>query len=145
MMRYALSTVVAFTLLAGFGSTARAQDQAQVRSTYAGVYSAVQAQRGADSFAGMCQACHSPEVHTGPAFLNAWGGRMLWELYAYISYNMPKNEPGTLAPQEYAQIVAYLLKLNDMPPGPQELPADSMALKAIRFDTAPPVRKASTR
>jgi hypothetical protein len=49
---------------------------------------------------------------------------------------MPKNEPGSLSPEEYADVLAYLLKLNLMPAGPAELPPDSSALRTIRIDTA---------
>jgi S-disulfanyl-L-cysteine oxidoreductase SoxD len=48
---------------------------------------------------------------------------------------MPKNEPGSLAPEEYADVLAYLLQLNGMPAGERDLPADSTALKRIRIDT----------
>jgi hypothetical protein len=47
---------------------------------------------------------------------------------------MPKNEPGSLQPNEYADLVAYLLRMNDMPGGSEELPADSVALKKIRIE-----------
>jgi hypothetical protein len=50
---------------------------------------------------------------------------------------MPKNEPGSLAPEEYADLLAYLLKLNQMPVGPTELPADTMVLKTIRIEGRP--------
>jgi len=47
---------------------------------------------------------------------------------------MPKNEPGSLQPDEYADVLAYLLKLNDFPSGSEALPADSLALKKIRIE-----------
>ena len=50
---------------------------------------------------------------------------------------MPKNEPGSLDPQHYADLVAYLLKLNAMPPGPTELPPDAAALQKIKIVTPP--------
>jgi hypothetical protein len=48
---------------------------------------------------------------------------------------MPKTEPGSLSKEEYASIVAYLLKLNGMPAGKQPLPADTAALGKIRIDS----------
>ena len=47
---------------------------------------------------------------------------------------MPKQEPASLTPQEYAQLVAYLLKINEAPPGKDELPADADALKKIKIE-----------
>jgi hypothetical protein len=49
---------------------------------------------------------------------------------------MPKSEPGTLTPDEYAQVLAYLLELNGMPAGDVELPPDPEAMKTIRIDMA---------
>ena len=89
---------------------------------------------GEDVYAGMCTGCHTTASHTGDVFSNAWAGRPLSELYVFIKGAMPKNEPGSLAPEEYAAIVAYLLKLNGMPAGKEKLPADSAALDRIRID-----------
>lgn len=105
-------------------------------SPRAGVYSAEQAARGRDIYAGMCQACHTVASHTGPTFRGAWGGRPLSDLFGFIRERMPKNEPGSLAAEEYADVLAYLLKLNGMPAGEHELPADTTLLKKIPLDTA---------
>lgn len=107
------------------------------RSTLAGVYSAQQATRGRDVYAGMCRSCHTAESHTGVTFHKTWDGRPLSELFGYISTKMPKNEPGSLAPEEYADLLAYLLKMNQMPVGPVELPADTTVLRAIRIEARP--------
>jgi hypothetical protein len=37
---------------------------------------------------------------------------------------MPKNEPGSLQPDEHVDLVADLLELNDLPSGTDPLPAD---------------------
>jgi hypothetical protein len=105
------------------------------RSTLTGVYSAEQASRGEELYAGMCKSCHTTASHTGVAFQKSWDGRSLSDLFVYISTKMPKNEPGSLAPEEYADLLAYLLKLNQMPVGAAELPPDTIVLGAIRIDT----------
>lgn len=119
---------------------ARASAQ-QPSSTASGVYSPEQATRGRDVYLGNCKSCHTPESHTGPIFQSTWAGRPLSELFIFVRDRMPKNEPGTLSPQENADVVAYLLKLNRMPPGQSELAADSVALKSIRIDPSMNVRK----
>jgi hypothetical protein len=58
---------------------------------------------------------------------------------------MPKSDPGILSQKEYAQVVAYLLKMNRMPAGEAELPEDSMQMKNIRFDTVTAADRYSTR
>ena len=113
------------------------QVSAAPRSTLAGVYSAEQATRGRDTYAGMCRSCHTAESHTGVTFHKTWDGRRVSELFGYISTKMPKNEPGSLAPEDYADVLAYLLKLNQMPAGAAELPADTAVLKTIRIETRP--------
>jgi len=105
------------------------------RTTMSGVYTTEQAARGSDTYAMMCRSCHTPASHTGAVFANSWNRKPLSELFQFMVQRMPKNEPGSLAPEEYAQVLAYLLKMNDMPAGSDELPADSVALKKIRIDT----------
>src|SRR5690348_11458345 len=104
-----------------------AQKIAPQRSTLSGVYSAEQATRGSDLYAGRCKSCHAAASHTGVTFERLWSGHSLSDLFGFISTQMPKNEPGSLAPEEYADVLAYLLKLNEMPPGSAELEPDTIA------------------
>jgi mono/diheme cytochrome c family protein len=127
---------IAIGLLAGLGHEASAQKDSStaVRPASSGVYTAAQAKIGEEAYAGMCTGCHTPASHMGSAFASAWSGRPVSELYGFIRAAMPKNEPGSLTADEYAAIVAYLLKLNGLPAGRQALPADSAALDRIRID-----------
>ena len=102
-------------------------------TTKTGVYTTEQAMRGKDIYAGNCKSCHTPESHTGATFNATWNHRSLSELYGYIHDRMPKNEPGSLSEQEYADVLAYLLRMNRMPAGRTELPADPAAMKSIRI------------
>jgi mono/diheme cytochrome c family protein len=106
-----------------------------LRSSLSGVFTAAQAKRGEQSYAGTCQSCHTPTELTGSSFLQHWGAHPLADLYLYLCQKMPQDNPGSLDPNDAADIVAYLLKLNAMPAGPEELAADSVALKKILFDT----------
>jgi mono/diheme cytochrome c family protein len=105
-----------------------------VRSTASGVYTDEQATRGRDTYQMQCKSCHTPASHTGPTFASWWDRKPLSDLYQFVTTRMPKNEPGSLQPDEYADLIAYLLKLNDLPSGSEPLPADSVALKKIRID-----------
>jgi mono/diheme cytochrome c family protein len=118
-----------------FSATAAAQSSS--RSSDAGVYSREQVSRGQDVYLGQCRSCHTPDAHASPTFQAAWGGKPLQELYAYIRERMPKNDPASLSDQEYIDVLTYLLRLNRVPEGASELPADTDALKAIRFDPKP--------
>jgi len=103
-------------------------------STKVGVYTNEQANRGKQVYAGSCRSCHSPTSHTGQVFVDWWQNKRLSELYNYIASQMPKNDPGTLAPEDVADVVAYLLKMNEMPTGKSELYPDADSLKKFWID-----------
>jgi mono/diheme cytochrome c family protein len=117
------------------GTPAAGRQSTERRSTQTGVYTAAQAARGETTFANICLGCHTTAAYAAPAFVKKWSGRPLGELYSLIAETMPEDFPGTLSPGEYAQVLAYLLKLNRMPAGDEELPADQAALDKIRFET----------
>jgi mono/diheme cytochrome c family protein len=134
-MRWARGTVIVLAAIA-LGHPARGQSSVQqsARSTASGVYTEEQATRGRDTYQMQCKSCHTPASHTGTTFASWWDRKPLSELYQFVTTRMPKNEPGSLQPDEYADLIAYLLKLNDLPSGSEPLPADSVALKKIRID-----------
>ncbi len=103
-------------------------------STQVGVYTSEQANRGKQVYAGSCRSCHSPTSHTGQVFADWWQNKRLSELYNFIANQMPKNDPGTLAPEDVADVVAYLLKMNEMPTGRAELYPDADSLKKFWID-----------
>ncbi len=103
-------------------------------STLSGVYTDEQASRGKDVYAGSCKACHNASTHTGETIAKWWRGKQLSDLFTFVSTRMPKNAPGTLADEDVADVMAYLLKINAMPVGPGELPADVDSLKKFRIE-----------
>jgi mono/diheme cytochrome c family protein len=123
---------VAAALLLHGSASAQAADSS--RTTRAGVYTARQAAGGHDIYMLSCVSCHTPASHSGTGFAAKWSGRPLSELFGFMRGAMPKNEPGSLSAREYTLVLAYLLKMNGMPAGPAELPADSVALSRIRIE-----------
>ena len=103
-------------------------------STKSGVFSAPQATRGEETYMAICVSCHPRGTYATPVFRTTWTGRPLSDLYDLVREKMPKNDPASLTPAEYAQVVAYILKINDAPAGEHELPSDSEALKKIRIE-----------
>ena len=107
-----------------------------------GVYSVPQAARGADSFAQNCALCHGASlggVGEAPALLGAqfiadFNGLTVGDLFERIRTTMPLNNPGGLSRDQYADILAFLLKSNGFPPGPRELYRRSEYLNVIRFE-----------
>jgi len=109
----------------------------------AGIYTQAQADRGLKLFTRNCAACHGdmfngsesgPALSDGP-FLDRWKDRTLADLYKKMHDTMPPppDQPGRLSPQEYADIIAALLMINEMPAGKTELAADPAALARIHM------------
>jgi len=105
-----------------------------VLSTLKGVYTDAQATAGKELYVGRCVSCHTGE-HGSGAFRRKWAGKPVQSLWGIIRETMPDDDPGGLSNEQYSQVVAYLLKLNGLPPGSTPLPADSLALAKIRLDT----------
>jgi hypothetical protein len=108
---------------------------------WGGVYTAEQQMRGAALYGGNCAKCHgragnganepdqpeSPAIAKAP-FLNKWNGQTLATLYEYARTMMPIDNPMNLTDQEYADVIAHVLSLSEIPPGTTELPPDPAVL-----------------
>jgi cytochrome c5 len=130
----ALGTVLVLIRTGQGAATAPRAVSQDMQSTMTGVYTAAQAARGEETYMGACVSCHPAGTYKAAGFKATWKGRPLADLFDQVREKMPKNDPGSLSQQEYLQIVAYLLKINGVPAGENELPADTEALKKIRFD-----------
>jgi mono/diheme cytochrome c family protein len=124
-----------FVVGLGFSSIGAVQKAPppKVASTSSGVYTAGQASRGEQTYMSICVACHPAGTYTAPVFRDKWNGVPVADLVGLIRETMPKTDPGSLAPEEYVDVVAYMLKINGAPAGKSELPVDDKALKKIRI------------
>jgi mono/diheme cytochrome c family protein len=112
------------------------------QSVWDGVYTLAQAKRGALK-SGLCTSCHGdsfegllgPEL-AGPAFAEKWAGRTVGDLFDLMRLTMPDDAPGSLAREEYADLLAYILAVNKYPSGQTELGIDAGPLKQIRIEPA---------
>lgn len=129
---YFVTCIVVLTTNAG----AQAHAKNGQRSTGQGVYTREQWMRGRDVYAGLCAGCHQAVTHVGPQFSTSWAGKKLSDLFGFLRERMPKNDPGSLSEQEYVDVMSYMLRLNGMPAGVDELPADSVTLTKIRIDSS---------
>jgi mono/diheme cytochrome c family protein len=140
----------AISILAAPRVSAQMPAPGEQRTSHSGVYTAEQAERGRMTYALSCRSCHTAASHTGVTFAKWWKDRTVADLYGYMSTQMPKNDPGSLNPEQYAEVVAYLLKMNAMPAGTTELLADSSVLAQIRIElpkasASTPTRKAQAK
>ena len=134
MTRRKVRAVVAAAALTAAAVGVNAQEK---KSVWDGVYSEEQATRGKDEYEYNCGNCHIHDLSgdsikdvpalAGPDFMAKWSGKSLKELLDYIATNMPQDSRGTLGGKTYADITAYVLKVNTFPAGAEAL-ADSPRL-----------------
>jgi len=124
--------------VAAAAATVVAQDSP--RSVRDGVFSSEQAVRGERVFSSICTNCHEIAEFTGPdAYLDEVDGEPLWETFDYISSEMPEDDPGSLRPEDYADVLAYLFSVYGLPSGGADLGVDAESLRAIAIARpAPP-------
>ena len=91
---------------------------AQGGKASAGVYTAEQATRGEALYKETCAACHGDNLEgSGPMpplagmdFLTNWKGKTLGDLFEKTQTTMPATAPGTLMPDQVADVLAFVLK-----------------------------------
>jgi mono/diheme cytochrome c family protein len=111
------------------------------RTTWDGVFTAEQADRGAQIYQGMCASCHGPQLGgidaapalNGGSFYANWNGITVGEMANRVKVSMPANLPGVMSRQQVADVLAYIFSRNGMPTGDQELPRQIAYLQAIAF------------
>jgi len=106
----------------------------------AGIYSEAQATRGERLYEQYCTEGHGARLQGNPAaplvgavFESRWadGQHTLDDLFYIVRTQMPYNAPGSLAKQQYADVVAYVLKMNGYVAGEAELTPSAAALEKI--------------
>jgi cytochrome c len=123
-------------LFAGAGLSA-----IQARSVWDGVYSESQAERGKAVYEKECAFCHQSDLRGqgfAPAlieqtFSGRWEDGFLGDLFTVVQMTMPQDKPASLTKDQYAEIVAYLLKANNYPAGPQHLANEPKPLEQVTF------------
>jgi mono/diheme cytochrome c family protein len=107
---------------------------AATKSTLQGVYTDVQAERGKNLHESACTSCHNADAYSGNVFQTSWVGRALYDFFDLVRSTMPNDNPGSLTRQQYADVVAYVLKLNGFPAGASEVPSADDSLKVIKIE-----------
>lgn len=68
------------------------------------------------------------------AYLEQMDGEPLWEVFEFIWTEMPEDRPARLEPEEYADILAYILSVYGAPAGDTDLPTDEPSLERILIE-----------
>ncbi len=137
-MTKALYFVFGVALIGATYSSVRAQSPASVND---GIYTAAQADRGKAVYTMNCAGCHGDKAEggnagptlTGDDFTNGYKDGNASALYSKISMDMPSSAPGSLTPDQYADVMAYLLSINKYPAGQTEIPKDGSGLKSVKM------------
>jgi mono/diheme cytochrome c family protein len=116
---------------------------AVTRSVWDGVYTKEQSGKGQTTYGEVCLKCHGETLgggEGGPAlageeFRRKWNGKTAGDLFGLIRKTMPSDDPGSLSSREYADLVAYILSVNEFPAGRKELDRDVAALNEILIET----------
>lgn len=141
--RGATVATLSFIVATATGATPVAS---QTQSVADGVYTADQATRGA-AVARLCTACHGDNLEgtrtapslAGTDFRTRWSGKTVGDLYDKIKRWMPADDPGALTVQETVDVIAFVLRTDNLPAGDTELGVDVDRLKQIGL-TAPGAR-----
>jgi len=121
------------------------------RSVWQGVFTPDQANRGAAVYAQRCGACHGAAMNgTGEApalvggeFVSHWDTMTVGDLFDRVRTTMPQNDPQSLTREEYADVLAFLLKNNGFPAGGQPLDRRSEVLATIGITAEKPANSGS--
>jgi len=115
------------------------------KSVWDGVYSDDQAARGKKVYVESCASCHQEGLQgadlapplKGADFVLKWSGFSVQDIFTTVANTMPADSPGKLAPQENADVLAYVMQVNKFPAGRDELKPDAALLKAIAIGPKP--------
>ncbi|MEK9648405.1 MAG: c-type cytochrome, partial [Gammaproteobacteria bacterium] len=144
---FKINSVFWFPFLLFFCATAAAQT-----STREGVYTEQQAVAGGALYLRSCVECHGITLaggEAGPAlvggaFWQQWQDQSLAAFYQITASTMPVNNPNGFTPEQYADLVAFMLQQNGLPAGEENLPSSAPNLVAISMQPSEsPVRVAS--
>lgn len=144
-MKNTIALTCALASLTGVGLFA-AQAQAPQRNAWSGVYTAEQAARGAEAYAGHCAACHGSSLEgidvapalTGATFFSNWNNTSAADLHERIKLTMPLQAPNSLGGRMVADIEAYILQVNGMPAGDLALPPNPALMRNVMITSQKP-------
>jgi mono/diheme cytochrome c family protein len=138
-----MKNTVAVLIVGGFLMSLGVAVTAQAtRSVNEGVYTADQAKKGEAIYKETCAACHGDNLEgsgpmpplAGKDFLANWGGKTVGDLYEKTQTTMPATAPGTLSPEQTADIIAFLLSKDNYPTGSAALEGKTEPLSQIKID-----------
>src|SRR4051812_32765072 len=145
MTRIFTAALPVFIVMVAVGGSVNSQEPPASSTVWDKVYTDVQAARGKEAYMAECSACHSEDLGgsgyapamKGSEFTVAWGEKSVGDFFDRARKLMPPDSPGSLAPDKYRDIIAFILQENKYPAGDRELAGDAAALRTIKITAAP--------
>jgi S-disulfanyl-L-cysteine oxidoreductase SoxD len=118
------------------------QFSAQSKSVWDGVFTKEQAERGAAAYKTACSECHGGDLGgdgfapalAGADFMGNWNDLSVGDLFERIRVSMPPSAPGSVTPEQKADIVSHIMNANKFPAGQTELAPKTDVLKTIKIE-----------
>lgn len=137
--RFAIGFAVVAAAGGLYGAALLAQSSTSVSQ---GVFTADQAKRGQAVYMDACTKCHLDDLSggkdspplVGDEFLSGWKGKKVGGLFDEVCMTMPFDSPGSLKPEQCADLIAYMLSANKFPAGDKELAHEAAPLEEIEID-----------
>jgi S-disulfanyl-L-cysteine oxidoreductase SoxD len=141
-----LFLLVAGVLIAATSYGVRAEQAAapagDAKSIWDGVFTAEQAERGAEAYKTSCSECHGGDLMgdgfapalSGADFQGNWNDLSVGDLFERIRISMPPSGPSGVTPAQKADIVAHIFNFNKYPAGTVELEPKTEVLKTIKIE-----------
>jgi hypothetical protein len=126
--------------------TRAAGEQAAGVTVWDGVYTEEQANKGGALYRLNCAMCHGETLDgidtaaalKGDLFNASWNGATLDQLSDRIRLSMPLDRPASLSRNQVADIIAYILRVNQFPTGAMSLDASADALARVKYESVRP-------
>jgi len=120
-------------------ATSEAGSSTEVPALLTPYYSKAQLAHGVRLYGELCANCHGRSLNDGQfgpplkgaSFESTWAGRSLGALGSFLQQRMPPGAEGRMTLEEYTDLLAYLLSVNGVEAGSNDLPADSNAWNAM--------------
>ena len=147
-----LRSVLTVLVLAAGAFAVGGHAQSASKSVWDGVFSPEQAARGEAHYVASCAACHGATLDgtgeapglSGGEFVSHYDQLTIAALFDRVRTTMPQNDPGSLTRDEYADVVAFLLKSNGFPAGTAPLDRRSEVMATIGIQAQKPAGAAQS-
>jgi mono/diheme cytochrome c family protein len=135
-------TILLAAVLSLLAAALRAQEE---KSVWDGVYTEEQAKRGEAIYGERCVRCHGATYMggtdgagalVGPTFNGNWNNVPLDQMLDRVRLTMPMDKPASMSRQQTADALAFILSINKIPAGKNELPRQAEILNLIRYKAA---------